>query len=140
MNTRMLIAVVVSMFVCQQVNAQDADDPEAEATELEGTWEVVSFVVAGDQVDDPEGPLWVPDGPFWRFEGNRWYFRRSDDGNLKSYCNFSVDPSMMPAEIDITYLLFMPGIYEMEGDSLRICIGEPGGIRARNPARAFRIY
>ena len=45
MNARMLIVVVVSMFVCQQVHAQVEDDPVMpEATELEGTREEVSIV------------------------------------------------------------------------------------------------
>ena len=63
MNTRILFAVVVSMFVCQQVHTPAQDDPEAEVTELEGTWELVSLVVEGEQRD-------VADGLLCRFEGN----------------------------------------------------------------------
>ena len=67
MNTRILYAVVVSMFVCQQVHAQD-QLPELEGvwavTELEGTWELVSEVLAGDEKE-------IVFRRRWRFGGNR---------------------------------------------------------------------
>jgi len=110
MNMRILIAaIVVSMFVCQQVYAQD--NPEAEATELEGTWEVVSKEINGIQHDF---------GGFgqWRVEGNRLFYRWTIDGTWSRANPFSVDPSAMPAEIDYERYL---GIYEIDGDLLRIC-------------------
>ena len=57
MNTRMFIAVVVSMFVvCQQVHAQDDEPVMPEATELEGTWEVGSGVLSRLEPFWPEAP------------------------------------------------------------------------------------
>ena len=111
MNARMLIAVIVSMFVCQQVHAQD-EPVMPEATELEGTWEVVSFEFEGVHLEGQ--------GQLWRFEGNRRYFREGDDIWFQ-YDTFSVDPSVMPAEID--WPGGWPGIYELDGDSLTICLG-----------------
>ena len=117
MNTRILIAVVVSMFLCQQVHAQDdePEQPEAEATELEGTWEFVTLV--------------LPDGIHHylgseRFEGNLLY-SRSFGRDWHSGSRFSLDPSVMPAEIDLAGS--MKGIYELDGDLLTICFDGPNG-------------
>ncbi len=123
MNSRMLIAVVVSMFVCQQVHAQAEDEPEAEATELEGTWEIGSGVREGEQHK-------IPDGAQLRFEGNRFY-GRADDGVWELVGTFSVDPSATPTEIDFidNENEATSGIYKIEDDLLTICAAFLGGSR-----------
>lgn len=123
MNTRILIAVVVSMFLCQQVYAQD--EPEAEATELEGTWEVVSCVIHGVTQD--------VENEFWLFEGNRTFILNSETGDIGLREKFTVDPTAMPAQIDFENWPFedvIPidrstrlGIYELDGDKVTICYG-----------------
>ena len=124
MKTRMLIAVVVSMFVCQQVYAQD--EPEAEVTELEGLWEVVSMVIEGEQEE-----LYFL---FVRFEGNS-FFLRAHDADWFLAGSIFVDPSSMPAEMAF---VFGEGdrskneamaIYEIDDDVLTICSRNPGEIR-----------
>ena len=117
MNTRILVAVVVPMFVCQQVYAQD--EPEAEATELEGTWELVSYVIRGRQIEFG--------GRRWRFEGNRYYTRNDSLTDWFLASAFSVDPSAMPAKFDFVPPTW-PGIYDLDDDSLTICFGF-GGVR-----------
>ena len=114
MNTRILIAVFLTMFVvCQQVHAQD-EPVMPEATELEGTWDVVSQLDRGEI----ETATY-----FWRFEGNRMYYRTDDDENWNSSGAFSVNPSVIPAEIDLSDT---PGIYELDGDTLTICVDLAG--------------
>lgn len=108
MNTQILLTVVVSMFVCQQVYAQD----EAEATELEGTWEMVSHLFRGEHDDQGVGDL-------WRFKGNILHIRSGRDKPWLLSGTFSVDPSVMPAAIDLEAL--DAGIYELDGESLTIC-------------------
>ena len=115
MNTRIIIAVVMTMFSCQQVHAQA--EPEAEATELEGTWATVSYVINGVHEEC--------DGSFWRFEGNRRYTRIGNAGNWRLLGTFSVNPSAMPAEFDHVLPQFeFHGIYEIDDDRLMICLGD----------------
>ena len=129
MNTRILIAVVLSMFImCPHVIAQAEDVPKTEVTELEGTWEAVSEEVNGEKIADFGGYL-------LRFESNRMYWQPS--GDVRSEGAFSVDSSAMPAEIDIDYPPhFALGIYNIDDNVLTICIGfpetfEPGSRPAR---------
>ena len=127
MNTRILIAVVLAMFVCQQVYAQEDGEPEVK--ELEGTWEVESVTVDGEQAD-------FPDGTQMRFEGNRMYRRVGDDEDWRLSGPFSLDLSAVPAEIDLGSdefdVAIIRGIYELDGDTLTFCLGELGEARPDN--------
>ena len=117
MNTRILIAVVVSIFVCQQVYAQD-DPEQPEVTELEGTWETVAFVVGGENTEI--------DRKYLRVVGSSLYYREDDDEGWTHEGAFSLDPSAMPAEIDVEIESEIHlGIYELDGDSLRLCFIDP---------------
>ena len=124
-NTRSLIAaaVVTTLALCNQAHAQE--DGEPEVTELEGTWEVVSHVISGRTY-----PQELIAGLPWRFEENRWYKWRSDGEGWHRAGTFFLDPVTMPAEIDLTRRRFnFPGIYELDGDSLTICLCNPGESR-----------
>ena len=108
MNTRILTAVIVSLFVCQQLHAQQPN--------IEGTWEVVSCVAEGKYIEN--------DSYLWRFEGNRIYILDGDGSGVVGGI-FSVDESAMPAEIDFwcgacLSLIRTIGIYEMDDDVLTI--------------------
>jgi len=125
MNTRILIAIVFSIFLCQQVYAQDDEPVMSEATEVEGTWEVVLDLDKGEQQEI--------DTQFIRFESNRCHIRVDDDADWILSATISVDPSAMPAEIDFVgegeggdMVETLWGIYEMEQDILTICLGKPG--------------
>ena len=126
MNTRMILAVVVSMFVSQQVYAQD-QLPELEGvwavTELEGTWEEVSLGVMGNQILPGD-----ENRDFYRFEGNIRFWQMARGATWNNHGAFTVDPSAMPPEIDFDNHGTL-GIYKIEDDSLTICLGKPGESR-----------
>ncbi len=131
MNTQMLLAVVVSLFVCQQVHAQFEDNPVMpEATELEGTWEIMSYVHNGERVE--------LDGFLWRHEGDRRYYRPNGDDVWVSAGTYSVDPSATPAEIVIrSEIATMRGVYKIDDDLLTICLGFPGAFEEGTGPEGF---
>jgi len=129
MNTRILIAVVVSMFVCQQVHDQEDGEPEqAEATELEGIWEIVSAISDGQDI----GCV----GERVRFCGARVIFFWGSDADKVEIPigTLFLDRSAMPAHIDINYNELVgegprhsQGIYDFDEDTLIICISHANG-------------
>ena len=113
---------LVGLLHLQHVQAED-DPRQVEVTELEGTWEVVSLVVNGEQKEN--------DSKHWRFEGNRLSRGRDDDEYWTPSGTFSVDPSAMPAEIEFVYVpcrswIRTIGIYEMDDEllTMRTCSGQ----------------
>lgn len=102
---------------------------QAEETELEGMWEAMSCVMMGGKIECV--------GKILRFEGNRMYFRGADDENWTSGGTFSVNPSAMPAEIEIDNSFIMLGIYEIDDDLLRICVGFGGESEPRDRPDVF---
>ena len=112
---RSWVSLSLSLTLVSLATAQVEEDlQQVQETELEGTWDVVSLVGRGEQFD-------LPDGFLMRFVGNRMYHREGDDEDWTHVWTISLDPSAMPAEIDIGGE-FMLGIYELDGDTLTFCI------------------
>jgi uncharacterized protein (TIGR03067 family) len=96
-------------------------DDKGEAKKFEGTWEVVKATGNGMPIEQKSTLV---------LEGNK-YTRTRPNGDTDTG-TFSVDPSKKPKTIDVmpgdgkakdkTWL----GIYELDGDSLKICLAEPG--------------
>ena len=105
MNTRILIAVVVSLFVCQQAHSQQPG--------LEGTWDVMSQARDGIQHDfDRFGQ--------WRIVDNEMSYRWTIGGSWSLANPFIMNPSAMPPEFEFESYL---GIYEIEDNLLTVCFG-----------------
>ncbi len=117
MRAKMLLVVVAASLLGAPAAA---DDATKEA--LDGTWVVVSSMrngkaddeIKGDKVTFKDGTVTVQTK------------KKEEKGKFK------VDRSKPPATIDITPEGDdgpMVGIYKIEGDTLKICLAEPGAGR-----------
>ncbi|HEY2157551.1 MAG TPA: TIGR03067 domain-containing protein [Isosphaeraceae bacterium] len=107
--------------------ARGADDPKADAVKaelkrFEGTWKFVSMEFEGKA---------VPEASFkdarMTCEGDRF----TTKSEQPSKGTFAVDPTVKPKTIDISVeangqKFKILGIYELEGDTYKICSAAPG--------------
>jgi uncharacterized protein (TIGR03067 family) len=85
-----------------------ATDHEA----LQGFWKLVTATRAGEPFDHPDS------GTLFQFIGNRFRHIRT-----RLSCRFELHPETIPKGIDIILVStrsLSPGIYELEGDTLRM--------------------
>ncbi len=122
MHTRVGWVVLAGLLVA----AQGPDDAPKEQAKLEGTWHAVAGEQAGRKHDDAREHFLV-------FHGNTFTMRRGDMVMLKG--TYKIDPAKKPREIDLTVTegpdvmkgKTSPGVYELEGDTLKWASGTPGG-------------
>ncbi len=99
------------------------DAHEQEYKKFEGTWNYAAYETAGRKL--PEAG----------FKGNQYVFhareytRKEELAGLTTKGTFKLDPTKQPKTIDMTDTEghakgdTAPGIYELEGDTLRLCTG-----------------
>ncbi len=111
-------------LVCAAARAADepkADAVKAELKRFEGTWKFVSMEINGKAV--PAANL---EDSKLIFEGDR--FRSTSEEQNKG--TFAVDPTVTPKTIDIAVgeggKIKILGIYQLEGDTYKICSALPG--------------
>lgn len=99
--------------------APAADDTKS----LQGTWVIESATLAGrDHTEDFEGMKLTLDGNNYVVD----FGKNTDKGT------FAVDPAKSPKQIDLTSVegpfkgKALPGIYDLKGDTLRICANADG--------------
>jgi uncharacterized protein (TIGR03067 family) len=105
-----------------------AEAVRAEQKRFEGTWKFVSMEVDGRS---------IPEANFKDsrliLEGNRFTAREKEEAKG----TYDVDPTVIPKTIDITLNLgpdrraTILGIYELEGDTYKICSARPGRPRPK---------
>ena len=110
-----------------------ADDPKdaaakKEIEKLQGKWVLVAVEREGEKV--PEGAF-KEEKITLAIAGDNLSFSRTRKGEKKNFDNGSyeiVDAGAKPKKIDLTGLpkpdVTMPGIYELDGNTLKICVGE----------------
>jgi uncharacterized protein (TIGR03067 family) len=116
------LAVVLAVLVAAAPTAGAAP----EKNDLLGTWRVTSITQGGETV--PEEFL-KKLGVRMRFTENKLLLQA--EGKEDETATYKIDAKKTPHEIDITddKNRTEKGIYELKGDTLRICFADPGNSR-----------
>ena len=105
--------------------ADDKADLEKEVRKFQGTWTLESSVVGGKEI--PAGDL---KGLIVTFEGDKHTVKMGD--KVIQIGTQKLDPSKLPKAIDVTMTegpskgAIMLGIYEFDGDTLKVCFDPQG--------------
>jgi uncharacterized protein (TIGR03067 family) len=123
-----LLAVLAGSGGQPAADEPKADTAREELKKLEGTWQVVSIETR--QKARPAGEV---NGLKLVIKGDTSTFEK-DGKPVVGTGKLSIDPSKKPKTVDIavtgapedpTGTFTIPGIYQLDGDSLRICWGGP---------------
>jgi uncharacterized protein (TIGR03067 family) len=118
-----LAAIVVGLTLVAGAAPDDA--VKKDLAQLQGEWSMVSFEIDG-KASPPED---VKKGRR-TCRGNETTL--TSDGQLLIKAKFTLDPAKKPKAIDYQSLdgvwngMSLLGIYEVEGDTLKFCVAEPG--------------
>jgi uncharacterized protein (TIGR03067 family) len=121
-----LTFLATGFVLCAQVGAQDGKDEavKKDLAKLKGTWKIVS---------------WEEDGK--KMNAEKWLIKIDADGNMtkdfdgKTFIESTskINPTKTPKTLDETFIKGGPGagktalwIYELKGDTLKICATAPG--------------
>jgi uncharacterized protein (TIGR03067 family) len=115
---RLLTLMVVTMVLTVAAGAFAGDDVTKEKKLLQGTWVVQSVSRAGKATDDGKGAE-------IEFAGDQVTFKmKKGDEQKEMKGKYKIDPTKKPKTIDIQFTEKKGlGIYELEGDTLRVCHG-----------------
>jgi uncharacterized protein (TIGR03067 family) len=105
--------------------ADDKADVEKELQMFKGTWTFESVETGGK-----EAPAAEFKGISVTFEGDKYSVKKGDE--LIQAATLKLDPSKSPKTLDVTVAegpnkgAVMPGIYEISGDTLKVCFDPEG--------------
>ncbi len=131
---------LVCLGVAAAATAQEKKETEADKKKaalvkkdqqrLQGTWEVVDWIVDGEALPKAEVKAMRV-----VFKGDSMTLSMPK-GEAKREYTFTLDPTQKPKAIDTSQRLdefkqqiATPGIYELEGNTLKLCLARPGGSR-----------
>ena len=121
---------VVSLAVCGVTSAMVDDkdgkqEIEKEMKKFQGPWTIDSSVTGGTEI-----PAEQLKGFIMTFEGNKHTLKLGD--KVLQVGTQKIDPSKSPKSIDVTMSegpekgAVMLGIYELDGDTLKVCFDPEG--------------
>ncbi|MFO0967720.1 MAG: TIGR03067 domain-containing protein [Gemmataceae bacterium] len=116
------------MAVSIYLNAAASDDSK-ELAKLEGFWKVESALAGGEKIPS-------------ELHAKMGFTFKGDDlipaDNPKDVAKVKLDPTQKPAAIDLTEKSkkVSLGIYEVDRDTLKLCLNEPGQPRPKTFASA----
>jgi uncharacterized protein (TIGR03067 family) len=123
---RATLAAMAMVVLCLSARAAD-DEAKKDQDQLQGDWSLVS-----GQRDGQDIPEDFAKSLKRNVKGNMTTVTR--DGEPLAKGSFTLDPTKKPKTIDIKVEgMDMPvhGIYELEGDTLKICYAAPGEERPK---------
>jgi uncharacterized protein (TIGR03067 family) len=135
MKSRCLLALAVATLLAGSASplAADASKPDAVRKELakfEGTWRFVSMNIQGMKVPEEQ----LKKFPKMVIHGKQFTL---PEGDTTFRGTFKVDVSTKPKQIDVTFTSGPEkgktclGIYELEGDTYKVCMGLVGKPRPK---------
>jgi uncharacterized protein (TIGR03067 family) len=114
-------SLAVVMFFGLAPAAADAPLPK-ELADVQGVWKLVAGESGGQPLDMSTGPY------LWVIEGGKIKCAGADFGQ------FTLDATKKPKAIDLKLLTgnrALVGIYELDGDTLRVCMNSQNGANQR---------
>ena len=121
----LLCALTLAVPGWINARAEDKPDIERELKKFQGTWTFESSQAGGQEL--PTGEL---KGLILTFEGLKHTVKKGDD--VIQVGTQKLDPSKSPKTIDVTIAegpnkgTVMLGIYEIDGDTLKVCFDPQG--------------
>jgi uncharacterized protein (TIGR03067 family) len=101
-----------------------AQDAKKDLDQLQGSWQVTSAEREGKPLDTAKNDRLI-------FKGDQLTVQ----GKTGDESTFMLDPAQKPAAIDITPAKgparTIRGIYQIEGDTLKLCFGDPSSERPK---------
>jgi uncharacterized protein (TIGR03067 family) len=125
MNKPMLLALTAGLLAGLAA-AAPAPDKKEDKDAIQGTWTVVSGEEGGKPLPDQLKSLKMT------FKDDKFSYKSADDMKEAKY---QIDSTKKPKQLTLTPSdgeKPLEGIYELDGDKLKICINEPGGERPKD--------
>ena len=123
-----LVALCLMLPVLATAQTPPAAPKRATASELEGAWAGQSMEVSG-----VEQPAETAALMHWTFKGDRLIMRGNSrtDPSRESDLAYKIDSTTSPKQLEFTDPngTLVPGIYELKGDVLTVCMRRGAGDR-----------